>query len=121
MQQQGYPPQGYPPPQGGYPPLDYSQQQQYPPQGYGPPPPQDQQYGYSQAPPGPPNNGGYGNEKIPFEQAFKIEQPKYNDIWAGVLFVLTMAGYVVVSGIAIQGYGNISFHPTRPPLSLVVD
>lgn len=102
MQQQ----QGYPPPQ-GYPPQDYSQQQQYPPQGYGPPPPQDQQYGYSQAPPPPPDNGGYGNEKVPFEQAFKIEQPKYNDIWAGILFVLTMAGYVVVSGIAIQGYGNI--------------
>lgn len=97
MQQQAY--------QQGYPPQEY-------PQGYGPPPTQQQQYGYSQAPPGPPPNG-YPQEKVPFDQAFKIEKPKYNDWWAGILFLLTMAGYVVVSGIAIQGYGTI-YSPGLP-------
>lgn len=89
MQQQAYQ-QGYPP-------------QEYPPQGYGPPPTQEQQYGYSQAPPGPPPDA-YPPEKVPFDQAFRIDKPKYNDLWAGILFLATMAGYVVVSGIAIQGY-----------------
>lgn len=27
----------------------------------------------------------YSNEKPMFNQAFKIEHPKYNDIWAGIL------------------------------------
>lgn len=84
------------------------QQQQYPP------PPEYPQYP-------PPQNGGYagvppqgqqqqfqygGDQKVPFEQAFKIERPKYNDVWAGILFLLFMAGFTVVSGIALHGYGK---------------
>lgn len=85
----------------------------------------DQQY---PPPSGPPNNGGYqqqppyqqqqpqsqfqyGDQKVPFEQAFKIEKPKWNDVWAGILFMLFMAGFVVVSGIALQGYGRTMASP----------
>lgn len=56
--------------------------------------------------PPPPNYGQqYGGDQKPnFDQAFKIDKPKYNDLWAGILFILVCAGFVVVSGIAIQGY-----------------
>ncbi|KAI1080322.1 DUF580-domain-containing protein [Whalleya microplaca] len=58
-------------------------------------------------PPSPPNYGnGYGNEKIMFDQAFKIEGPKYNDLWAGIVFLIVCAGYVAVSAISINGYAS---------------
>lgn len=77
-----------------------------PPEGepkYGQPPPQ---YGQQYAPPpGPPTNGqqGYG-EKPSFDQTFVVQKPKYNDWWAGVLFIAVFLGYTAVSGIAINGY-----------------
>lgn len=96
----------------------------------GPPPPQQsgyyqQQQNYSQQPPqygqnyaapqGPPpqqqfNNGGYeqqnyGDNKT-FEQQFKVEKPKYNDLWAGLLFIVVFLGYVAVSAISIRGYSR---------------
>ena len=82
-------------------PMNYGQQPpQYgnnyaPPQG--PPPPQhpQQQNGYTEM--------NYG-EKPNFEQAFKIERPKYNDWWAGLLLIAVFLGYVAVSGLAIRGY-----------------
>ncbi|EEQ29834.1 pH nine-sensitive protein 1 [Microsporum canis] len=46
------------------------------------------------------------DEKPTFEQTFKIEKPKWNDVWAGILFLLFCAGFVVVSGIALQGYAS---------------
>lgn len=88
-------------------------QQQYPPPpggGYAPGPPQQQQYGqypqqpYDQYAP-PQSEFQHGDEKVPFEQAFKVEKPKWNDLWAGILFMLFMCGFVVVSGIALHGYG----------------
>jgi hypothetical protein len=86
QQQQGY---GYGAPQQG---------------GYGAPPPQQQNYSGGMPPP--PNYGQVynGDQKPQFEEAFKIEKPKWNDLWAGILFILTCAGFVVVSGISIQGY-----------------
>lgn len=51
----------------------------------------------------------YADQKVPFEQAFKIEKPKWNDVWAGFLFMAFMAGFVVVSGIALQGYCTTDF------------
>jgi hypothetical protein len=82
------------------------QQQPY----YQQPPPQQQAYGQQpyiqqpqpqyaeQPPPGPPpqqqqsyaapqniQNYGETGEKIAFEQAFKVDRPKWNDLWAGVL------------------------------------
>ena len=75
--------------------------QQQPQQGY-----QDPQY--TQQPP------QYNNKQQPrvqegggkqdFTQTFKLDKPKYNDIWAALLFIATFCGFVAVSGIAIQGY-----------------
>ena len=107
---------------GGY----YNQQHPPPPNSYSMQPPQDGYYngsgnnqtynnGYGnpqqyQPPPGPPppepkQNGGYGAPPT-FDQAFSVQKPKWNDLWAGILFLATCAGFVAVSGIAIQGYGG---------------
>ncbi|KAI1771519.1 DUF580-domain-containing protein [Hypoxylon cercidicola] len=91
-------------------------------QGTNQPPYGEPQYGqpqYGQPPFGQPQNNqpgpqgpapnyanGYGNEKPMFDQAFKVERPKFNDIWAGLLFLTVFAGYVAVSGIAINGYAS---------------
>jgi hypothetical protein len=93
QQQQGY---GYGAPQ---------QQNGYGPPS-GPPPQQQQQHNYGGGMPPPPNYGQqYGADQKPqFEEAFKIEKPKWNDLWAGILFIIVCAGYVVVSAISIQGY-----------------
>lgn len=45
---------------------------------------QDGQNNYSQPPPQYGPNGGYG-EKPTFDQAFKLDKPKWNDLWAGLL------------------------------------
>lgn len=60
-------------------PDPYQAYQQPPPVQQQPPPPPQQQYG---AP-----VGGYGefDEKQSFDQTFKIEGPKWNDLWAGIL------------------------------------
>jgi hypothetical protein len=92
----GAPPQQ---PQGAY----------YQGQPYGQQPPQ---YGQNEAPPpGPPpmqQNGyqqnGSGDNKQGFEQTFKIDKPKFNDLWAGLLFIAVFLGYVAVSAISIRGY-----------------
>ncbi|KAI6869366.1 hypothetical protein KC343_g8133 [Hortaea werneckii] len=73
---------------------------------------QQQQYGgpqYMQPPPSYNQNFQQAfnqpdGKPATFDQAFKIEKPKWNDIWAGLLFLATGAGFVAVSGIAIQGY-----------------
>jgi hypothetical protein len=104
-------------PQQGYQMNDqpkYAPQQspQYNQDNYAPPPgPPNGQYA---PPPGPPQQGygqqvpGYGNEKPTFEEAFKIQKPKYNDLWAGVLFIAVFLGFAAVSGIAINGYGEFN-------------
>lgn len=71
------------------------QQQHYGGQEYMPPPPS-----YGQ------NYGGPGQEKPTFEQAFKVEKPKWNDLWAGALLLVFAAGFVAVSGISIQSYAS---------------
>jgi hypothetical protein len=86
-QQQPYPQQ---PPQYG---QNYQQPYSAP---QGPPPPQ-QQHGYQQ--------NSYGDDKT-FEQQFKLEKPKYNDWWAGLLFIACFLGYVAVSVISIRGYSR---------------
>jgi hypothetical protein len=70
-------------------------------QNYGPPqgpPPAQQQNGYQQ--------NGYGSDPKTFEQQFKLDKPKYNDWWAGLLFIAVFLGYVAVSVISIRGYSN---------------
>lgn len=101
------------------------QQQQY----QQPPPNTYQQTGYYQQPPPPPPNGQYSgvplgeyhngpqypppndaNAKLgpppSYDEVFKVEKPKWNDVWAGILFLATCAGFVVVSAISIQGYAK---------------
>ena len=63
---------------GGQPPYGNQQpyqQQPYPNQPPNMPPPNN----------GAPNGGGYGDEKVTFDQSFKIQKPKWNDLWAGIL------------------------------------
>ncbi|KAL4878676.1 plasma-membrane choline transporter-domain-containing protein [Aspergillus karnatakaensis] len=55
-------------------------------------------------PQGPPptyNQAVYG-----FDDAFKVERPKYNDIWAGLLLIAVFLGYVAVSGLSIYRYSK---------------
>jgi hypothetical protein len=70
-----------------------------------------QNYGPSQGPPPPQQHSGhqqdgYGNDSKTFEQQFKLDKPKYNDLWAGLLFIAVFLGYIAVSAISIRGYSN---------------
>lgn len=85
----------------------YKQQQPNQQQGsnFQPPPgPPQQQW---TAPPYPPPQKFESGQNFQYEEAFKVEKPKWNDLWAGILFLLTCAGFVAVSGIALQGYAAI--------------
>lgn len=88
------------------------------------PPPQQQQYAqyqqnqqnqqqYMQPPPdygmqnyGPAPDAFNNGEKPTFDQAFKVDKPKFNDWWAGLLMLAVFGGFVAVSGISLQGYGE---------------
>jgi hypothetical protein len=87
------------------------------PQQYGQQPPQYNNQNFGQnyaAPTGPPpaqqNNGyqqeGYNGDSKTFDQQFKLDKPKYNDLWAGLLFIAVFLGYVAVSAISIRGYSK---------------
>jgi hypothetical protein len=73
----------------------------------GPPPPQTRQY-YTPGPPPPQAYGQYGNEseKLDFQNTFKVERPKFNDWWAGLLFLIVFAGFTAVSAISLTGYSE---------------
>ncbi|KAK4189123.1 plasma-membrane choline transporter-domain-containing protein [Podospora australis] len=89
-QQNAYYNQAPPPPNGEYnsvPLGEYHNGPPYPPQ-Y---PPQNDANAKLGAPPS-------------YDEVFKVEKPKWNDLWAGILFLATCAGFVVVSAISIQGY-----------------
>ena len=64
-------------------------------------PPQQQ---YSAPPFEPPQAKFESGQPFEFNQAFKVEKPKWNDVWAGILFLIVCAGFVAVSGISLQGY-----------------
>lgn len=81
----------------------YNQQSRRPPNGYGagpqmqyyPQPPEPQQNRHLKAPYDPNQPPPYGHQAYQasqagagpytFDQAFKIERPKWNDLWAGIL------------------------------------
>lgn len=72
--------------QGGQQPMQYPPQAQQNSKGNGPQDPQ-----YQQPPPGYGQNFQNGappaisGEKPTFEQSFKLDKPKWNDLWAGIL------------------------------------
>lgn len=87
-----------PPPEGAYQPPQGSYNG---PAGYNGPAnglPQYSQYN--------PNVSKNPNEKQDFDQAFSIAKPKWNDLWAGILFLLFVAGFVAVSAISLSGYAT---------------
>ncbi|KAF2433548.1 DUF580-domain-containing protein [Tothia fuscella] len=86
------------------------EQQQYNgQQQYGGP---QQQKNFGQAPPQygnnsyAPQNYEAQGEKQDFQQAFKLDKPKYNDWPWGLLFIAVFIGYIAVSGLAIRGYAT---------------
>ncbi|EWC44136.1 hypothetical protein DRE_07193 [Drechslerella stenobrocha 248] len=89
-------PQGYPPPnQYGEAQGYYQLHDQQPPQNY-------------QGPSYPPHNIGPLPPKPgeTFEEQFAVEKPKYNDLWAAVLWLATFLGFVAVSVLALRGYSR---------------
>lgn len=89
----------------------YNQQPAPPPSAYQIQP--SQQTGGYQAsgphyrpPPYPPQSDQKLAPPPTFDEVFTVQKPKWNDVWAGLLFLATCAGFAVVSGISIQGYGN---------------
>lgn len=93
----------------------HSQQPPPPPNTYQGQPPQQGGY-YNSGPANRPTPGHYyapppyppPDQKLEppptYDQVFAIQKPKWNDLWAGLLFLATCAGFVVVSAISIQGY-----------------
>lgn len=74
------------------------------------------QYQEQPPPPQPPKpaeapNGNYGPDyggpPPSYDEVFKVQKPKWNDLWAGILFLLTCLGFAAVSAISIQGYGML--------------
>lgn len=90
--------------QGGQQDIGLQQQAYQPsPQQYKQQPEQPQQY--PQQPPQYGNQPSYGQgEKQGFNQTFRVDKPKYNDIWAALLFIAVFLGFIAVSGLAIHGY-----------------
>ncbi|KAL2163017.1 hypothetical protein VTH06DRAFT_6853 [Thermothelomyces fergusii] len=94
----------------------YNQQPPPPPNTYHTHPPQPQGYYNSNNQHQGPAGGSYGAPPYPppqsepkgappsYDEVFAIPKPKWNDVWAGLLFLATCAGFVAVSGISIQGY-----------------
>lgn len=71
------------------------QQQQFDPeaqQNYGAPPP----INYETKP------TGYG---VTFEERFKVEKPKWNDIPFTILFLAVLSGFIAIAVISIRAYG----------------
>ncbi len=53
--------------------------------------------------PAPDYNQNYASNDQAFDQKFKVEKPKFNDIWAGLLFLLDLAGFIAVAGLCLHG------------------
>lgn len=74
-------------------------QQGYPPQQ--PPPPQ-QQYS-SEKPEPPPSQSGWS-----YDEAFKIDKPKFNDIWAGLLVSIECRASLLVRILFSDQCANVA-------------
>ncbi|KAL2818855.1 plasma-membrane choline transporter-domain-containing protein [Aspergillus granulosus] len=78
--------------------------------GYQPTPAQYQYNGHHSEPKPPPPTQGepptYNQAVYGFDDAFKVEQPKFHDLWAGLLLIAVFLGYVAVSGLSIYRYSK---------------
>ncbi|KAG0003421.1 putative choline transporter, neither null mutation nor overexpression affects choline transport [Entomortierella chlamydospora] len=109
-----YPPPNQPYPQHQYPPA-LNQQYQYgaqPPPQYQPLIPPEHQWGLQPqpgqqhfAPPMPPSYDGTVNPETGLPSKFN-PKPKYNDLWALFVFLIQLAGFVVLSYFAITTVKN---------------
>lgn len=102
-------PQGQPPqPNYGYDQHGNYQQPNNPPAPY--PQRNYQQPTYEQPPveakPPPQYHQNVPESGYSFDQAFKIEKPKWNDLWAGLLLIAVFLGYAAVSGLTIHKYAT---------------
>ncbi|KKA29600.1 hypothetical protein TD95_005449 [Thielaviopsis punctulata] len=104
---------GYPPQQHGWQ-QPYQQNQQQPVYGQQPqyensqpapgnyqqaPPPNDPPPAYSFYPPTNDNKDNYT-----FNDAFQVQKPKWNDLWAGILFLAAMGGFVAISALSLKSF-----------------
>ncbi|KAJ5577677.1 uncharacterized protein N7459_006641 [Penicillium hispanicum] len=72
-----------------------------------PPQPNYQQPAAEPKPPPPyPENAPPPQSGYNFDEAFKIEKPQFNDLWAGLLLIAVFLGYVAVSGLTIHSYAK---------------
>ncbi|KAF3921734.1 hypothetical protein ABW21_db0208473 [Orbilia brochopaga] len=83
------------------------------PRPYAPPNPHGESQEYYQQPQLQNNHGNYeDNGPLPpkpgetFEEQFAVEKPKFNDLWAAVLWLLTFLGFIAVSVLALRGYAR---------------
>ena len=76
----------------------YSPPRGPPPQQY--PPPEQKPPTYGQ------NFDAPTAEKQSFDQTFKVEKPKWNDLWAGLLLIATFFGFTAVSGLTLYSYSK---------------
>ncbi|OAA59145.1 DUF580 domain containing protein [Niveomyces insectorum RCEF 264] len=74
--------------------------------GQRPPPQYQQQQQPQQQPQQPPQQNFDMDGKQGYNQMFAVQGPRYHDIWAGVLFLACIAGFVAVSGLSIHGYAT---------------
>ncbi|KAH0608567.1 uncharacterized protein H6S33_001701 [Morchella sextelata] len=95
------------------------QWQQPPPQNYYGGPPQQQQqfqlpqgqlkYAPNESSPSvqPPMNQPYGEPPpYTFEEKFAIQRPRYNDLWAAILFITDLLGLLALSIISFRSYSE---------------
>ncbi|KAL2854967.1 plasma-membrane choline transporter-domain-containing protein [Aspergillus pseudoustus] len=75
--------------------------------GYQPNPAQYQYNGGNPEPKTPQGDPPTYNQAVyGFDDAFKIEKPKFHDLWAGLLLIAVFLGYVAVSGLSIYRYSK---------------
>ena len=98
----GPPPQGYQNYQ--QPPQNYEQSSYAPPQQQ---PAYNDQQKYQQNPPTYGDNfNAPMDDKQTYEQTFKIQKPKWNDLWAGILLIAVFLGFVAISGTTLYRYSK---------------
>ncbi|OGE50687.1 hypothetical protein PENARI_c016G04524 [Penicillium arizonense] len=56
--------------------------------------------------PPPPYQQNMPQSGYSFDEAFKVEKPKWNDLWAGILLIAVFLGYAAVSGLTIHKYAT---------------